>query len=332
VYDVARRRETNATKNKEVAFQLQILGAESLGVRGLCCMITLRHQRILIDPGIALGYLRHGLHPHPFQVAVGAAIRRSILAALRESTDVVLSHFHGDHVPLADANPYQLPLELATAGLRGRRLWAPDPHGLAAPMRARHEAILDTGCTTIQVANGRQQGVLCFSEAMPHGDQDSHLGSVIMTRIDAGDTVFVHASDIQLLEAAAIDQILAWSPTLVLAGGPPLYLAQLSGDARSNAWQNALRLSQGVPTLILDHHLLRSTEGIRWLEALAAESPNRVACAADYMHLPRRMLEAWRPQLYRDLPVPEDWHRKYASGKTDTSAFETWRNIDASRV
>jgi len=295
-------------------------------------MITLPHRRILIDPGIALGYLRHGLHPHPFQVAVGATIRRNILAALHESTDVVLSHFHGDHVPLFDANPYQLALEDATPSLHGKRLWAPDPQGLPASMQARYQAIVNAGWATIQAADGCHQGVLSFSEAMPHGEEESHLGSVIMTRIDSGGSVFVHASDIQLLGATAIDQILAWSPTLVLAGGPPLYLAQLSDDARRNAWQNALRLSRDVPTLILDHHLLRSTEGIDWLEALAAESPNHLVCSADYMNAPRRMLEAWRPQLYKDLPVPENWHREYASGKTDTSGFETWRNLDASRV
>ena len=319
-------------QSKESAFHIRILGAESLGVRGLCCMVAVRQQRILIDPGVALGYLRHGLHPHPFQVAVGATIRQSILAALHEATDVVISHFHGDHVPLADANPYQLPLERAVPDLLGKPLWAPDPQDLSTVMQKRYDAIIATGVTTIRSANGQKEGPLRFSEAMPHGERTNHLGSVVMTRIEAGDTVFVHASDIQLLEEEAIDQILDWSPTLVLAGGPPLYLAQLSDDARNAAWQNALRLSRGVPTLILDHHVLRSTGGIRWLDALTMESPNRVVCSADYMHTPRRMLEAWRSQLYRDLPVPEGWHDEYTSGLTDTSAFRIWHGMDSSRL
>ena len=40
--------------------KIDIIGAESLGVRGLCCFVTVGEQKILIDPGIALGFLRHG--------------------------------------------------------------------------------------------------------------------------------------------------------------------------------------------------------------------------------------------------------------------------------
>jgi len=90
--------------------KIEIVGAESLGVRGLCCLVSFDNRKVLIDPGVALGYIRHGLMPHPFQVVIGAAVRERIIYELTEATDVVFSHFHGDHVPLADANPYQLPL------------------------------------------------------------------------------------------------------------------------------------------------------------------------------------------------------------------------------
>ena len=40
---------------------IEIIGAESLGVRGLCCLVTLPDRRIVIDPGVSLGYVRHGL-------------------------------------------------------------------------------------------------------------------------------------------------------------------------------------------------------------------------------------------------------------------------------
>lgn len=49
---------------------IEIVSSESMGVRGLCCYVTIPGRRILIDPGIALGYMRHQLLPHPFQVAV----------------------------------------------------------------------------------------------------------------------------------------------------------------------------------------------------------------------------------------------------------------------
>jgi hypothetical protein len=71
---------------------IEIIGTESLGVRGLSCKIETKERKILIDPGIALGYNRYGLLPHPFQVAVGRVIRERIISALRSATDVVISH------------------------------------------------------------------------------------------------------------------------------------------------------------------------------------------------------------------------------------------------
>ena len=87
---------------------LTILGTESLGVRGLSCEVQVKDRKVVIDPGVALGYWRHGLLPHPAQVAVGEQVRWEIVTVLQEATDVVFSHFHGDHIPLPDANPYQL--------------------------------------------------------------------------------------------------------------------------------------------------------------------------------------------------------------------------------
>ena len=90
---------------------LEIIATESLGVRGMCCLVTTGERRILIDPGLALGYLRHGLLPHPLQVANGIKVRQKILKAVQIATDIVFSHFHGDHIPLLRANPYQLSFE-----------------------------------------------------------------------------------------------------------------------------------------------------------------------------------------------------------------------------
>jgi hypothetical protein len=51
--------------------KIEIIAAESLGVRGLCCLVMDPQRRIVIDPGISLGYLRYGLLPHPLQIAMG---------------------------------------------------------------------------------------------------------------------------------------------------------------------------------------------------------------------------------------------------------------------
>lgn len=44
-------------------------------------------------------------------------------------------------------------------------------------------------------------------------------------------------------------------------------LPHISQQQRKTAWHNALRLAQGVDTVILDHHLMRSMDGCHWLYA-----------------------------------------------------------------
>ena len=134
--------------------------------------------------------------------------------------------------------------------------------------------------------------------------------------------IFVHASDIQLLEDAAIEQILEWQPQIVLAAGPPLYLTGvLTRQQCQQSLDNALRLARQVDTLILDHHLLRSLEGFDWLSLLSEQAGKRIYCAADFMRKPRLPLEALRFELYRELPTPAGWYEAYAQGQAEPEEF-----------
>jgi hypothetical protein len=300
---------------------LNIIAAESLGVRGLCCVVTLPGRRIVIDPGLALGYLRHGLMPHPRQIAVGRVVRAQIVRALDDATDVVLSHFHGDHVPLARANPYQLALSMLPKRFGELRCWSKSGDDLNGVMAGRLADLARLLGDNLRMAEGSVQGPLAFSPAVPHGVAGSRMGTVMMTRIALPDGVFVHASDIQLLDNAAVDRIIDWQPDILLAGGPPLYLERLDNDQCRRAWNNALRLARHIDTVILDHHLLRGRQGTAWLAELSARAGRRVLCAADFMGQPRRLLEARRQQLYRRLPVPEDWHDDYLAGRVDPDLY-----------
>ena len=300
---------------------LEIIAAESLGVRGLCCKVDLGHRCIVIDPGVALGYLRHGLLPHPLQVAIGEQVRERIIAALERATDVVFSHFHGDHVPLAEANPYQLSIQNLSSRFQRIRGWCLSPEGLPSKMANRFHDLEKLLGSNMQIANGRCDGPLSFSQAVPHGKSDSRMGTVMMTRIDTGGTVFVHASDTQLLDEQTVDTIIQWRPDIVLAAGPPLYLEQLSKEDRRQAWNNALHLADSVDTLILDHHLLRSVDGLAWLADLSSVIGKRVYCAADFESVDRKLFEARRQELYQAMPVPNGWHEAYTKGEVNTSGF-----------
>ena len=300
---------------------LEVIGAESLGVRGLCCRVTLPDRRIVIDPGVSLGYRRHGLLPHPYQVAVGRRVREQILKAVDDATDVVFSHFHGDHVPLVAANPYQLAVRSLPASFPHLRCWSKSGDDLSENMLGRFQDLAALSGPRFQVAEGRTVGPLSFSPAVPHGAAGSRMGTVMMTRVALGRRFFVHASDIQLLDDATVDRVIDWRPDILLAAGPPLYLGRLSKAAGQRAWDNAIRLAKNIQHVILDHHLMRSEAGAVWLDRLSEVVGRRIFCAADYMGRPRRLLEAQRVQLYRMMPVPEGWHAAYAKGRVDPDAY-----------
>jgi len=313
-----------------MAMNIEIIGAESMGVRSLCCLVSLPDRRIVIDPGVALGSVRHGLLPHPLQIAVGCRVREKILRVLNNATDVVLSHLHGDHVPLVDANPYQLSVRALPARFRELRCWSKSSVDLSAEMSKRFHDLANLLGANMQVAEGCSEGPLSFSRPVPHGASDRNIGTLMMTRVEMHDQVFVHASDIQLLDAPTVDQVIDWQPDIVLAAGPPLYLGRLSKAGRERAWDNAVRLAQSIGIVILDHHLMRSEEGAIWLDELSTAVGKKVYCAADFMGRPRRLLEAERLQLYEKMPVPLGWHDDYANDRMDTGEyFDALRYQDA---
>jgi predicted metallo-beta-lactamase superfamily hydrolase len=309
--------------------KIEILGAESLGVRSLCCFVKTENQKILIDPGIALGYIRYKLPPHPLQVAVDEKIQKKIIEAWSEATDIVISHFHGDHIPLVNANPYQLNIK-KIAGLNPKaKIWAKLSR-LSPTEKKRAESFSLALDKNLIPAEEKEQEVLSFSKTVPHGKGNNNLETVIMTKIEE-DCVFVHASDIQLLNNESISQILSWKPDIVLASGPPLYLFKLSMYQIRKAWCNAIRLSEKIDTLIIDHHLLRDHNGVGWLRKLSSKS-KKIMCVADFMKKPRMLLEARRKHLYEQMPVPEGWHEAYGKGKVNTDYYwnlakELYNNI-----
>ena len=268
-----------------------------------------------------MGYIRHGLLPHPAQVAVGISVKKAIIEALATATDIVFSHFHGDHVPLREANPYQLSLQYLSAVSEDTCCWSASWKELSIKMQQRALDLAFVLGNRMKIAEGCSAGILSFSPAQQHGLLQSKTGTVMMTRVRADGQVFVHGSDIQLLSNQAVDAILQWQPDTVFISGPPLYRQSLPASALQQAWKNGIRLAENIETLIIDHHLLRSEQGLTWLDELSQVAGKKIFCAADYMHKPKRMLEARRTELYQEMAVPENWHRKYEQGKVSVDAF-----------
>lgn len=304
--------------------KIRIIGTESLGVRGMACVVETDERKIIIDPGIALGLRRNGRMPHPVQIGVGRIIRRRIARELQSATDVVLSHFHGDHVPLAKANPYQMSFDQAGKIPETCRVWALNPEPEEGTTVSRKKDLEGYWGGFREAVAGGGEGPISFLGPFPHGETGSLQGQVVMTRLEDETGSFIHASDLQLLEDAAVEAVLADPPQILFVSGPPLYLAGPMKGKRKAAYENAKRLAGGVETLILDHHLMRSDEGPEWVERLSSHALGKVQCAADFMGMERHLLEAWRGKLYADLPVPEGWHFRYASGLEDVEGYMDW--------
>ncbi|MEO0071552.1 MAG: hypothetical protein ABIK39_05655 [candidate division WOR-3 bacterium] len=277
--------------------KIRIIGVESFGVRSMCCVVeTARHQ-VLIDPGVALAPRRFGLPPHKTELTRAALIREAILKEVEKATDIVITHFHGDHAPLAEPDEWQISLEEFASKLGTAQLWIKSRQGNTRLMEKRYlDFVRFLGERAVD-ADGRQEGDISFSFPVAHGE--SGKGTVMMVRIEDGGEVFVHASDVQLLDLDALAIILAWKPDIVFIDGPPLYLLPLHSLERLKATDNGRGLVQNIREVVIDHHLLRSKEGLDWLRILREEGKGKVFCGAEWMGLKVELLEAQRRELFQ---------------------------------
>jgi len=274
--------------------QITILGAESLGARSMATVVEAGGRTVLIDPGVALAPRRFGLPPHPYEKVAAAEIRRAILAWLPRATDVVVTHYHGDHVPLREPEPGQIALDAFTLPADCRIL-AKGVDGLSRRSDGRRSDLEKAIGNPLQNPEGIDDGVIACSLPVPHGGRG---GAVMMAAVREGDRCFVHASDTQLLSDEAVRLIEAWRPTVVFSSGPPLYLPSITGAEEEAAFSRAARIAEVAGSLILDHHLLRSEEGEAWIRDLEKVSGCPVVSAAGFVGRPMRLLEAGRRELW----------------------------------
>ena len=143
--------------------------------------------------------------------------------------------------------------------------------------------------------------------------EDSMLGWVIMAVVEHGEERFMFAPDIQgPMAMHTWELILAAKPTVIMLGGPPLYLggfrvemAQLEQGLR-----NLEQIVEAVPLVILEHHALRD-ESWRpkmktvFQKAVAAE--HGIVTAAEFAGKENLFLESRRKQLYRDQPPSDEF-------------------------
>jgi len=312
------------------------LAAESMGVRSLAALIRTPDTGVLIDPGVALGF-REQLHPHPSEYRALSDRRKEIQRAAPEAELIVVSHFHHDHfMPFFEnyALFWSSP-EDAAALYQQHRVWCKDirnhvnwsqqGRGYDFIRRVRDVArevvyadgrALKLGATTVR-----------FSPAVPHGEENSGLGWVVMTAISYHGVTVVHASDIQgPMAAQTADWILSQKPLVLLLAGPPTYLSpgHVAPAVLAKAGENLSRLVVKIPTVIVDHHLLRDANWRSWIapvQAVAEANHHSLTTVAGARGLPEQLLEAQRSQLYaKNPPTPAytAWTRSIQSSRTQS--------------
>ncbi len=301
---------------------LKPLAFESLGARSMSSLIETPDAQILVDPGVSLG-MRFGLLPHPEEYRVRTELRNLLREASMKADVVTISHYHHDHyTPNYTENVFigSSPEEAETL-IRDKTLLVKDYRTDVNPSQRRRgwlfHRFAEKHAKNILVADRGEFHFgatrLKFSQPVFHGERGSSLGWVIMLTVTHGDERVTHASDIQgPMDEATLDAILQEKPDLLLVAGPPLYLSDsmVKIELINRGRENLMKLSEKVPTSILDHHLLRSPDWKTFVDPVLRRARSRgniVQSAANYNGLPERLLECRRRDLYREEPPSSEF-------------------------
>jgi hypothetical protein len=287
----------------------------------MCTFVETPDLKLLIDAGVALGP-RFGKLPHPREYQARNECRARIRSHAEKADAIVVSHYHNDH----HTPNYTETVWVGSSAQEAEQIYK-DKLVLVKDIRNSinfnqrrrgwmfQRFVKRTG-GKCEVADGRSfefgSTTVTLSQPVPHGEELSEMGWVLMTCVQFGGETFLHASDVQGPMSDETRQlILKEKPDALVLGGPPTYLkgVRVQETAIEHGIMNAAKIAKIIPTVILEHHLLRSESweaDARPVFDAADGAENRVTTAAGYLNLPNALLEARREQLYREEePSPE---------------------------
>ena len=290
---------------------------ESLGVRSMCTFIETPDAKILIDPGVSLGP-RFGLMPHPSEYKARAERRMEIARRAQISDLLVITHWHHDHYTptFYDEIWNGSSLHAAEEIFTDKIVYAKDIKGHINPSQRRRGWLFKKSAgrfiKRIESADGNSvvlgKTKIKFSGPVFHGERDTALGWVIMVTISRDDASVTYASDVQgPMVHDTTEMILEKNPKTLITGGPPTYLRdyRVPESTLGTALSNISEMALEIPTIVLEHHLLRDKD---WREFAApafrnAETRhNRILTVAEFLGVEEKLLEARREELYKEDP------------------------------
>lgn len=302
---------------------------ESLGVRSMCTYVETPDVKVLLDAGVSLGPNRYGLPPHPKEYEALRNRREEIIRFAGKSEVITVSHYHFDHhTPSFTDWAYNwCSAEIAEKIYRGKFILAKSYREYANfSQRRRGWLFAKTSggyAERLEVADNRTfmfgDTYISFSKPVFHGPEGSDLGWVIISVIRHKGERILFAPDVQgPMSQETLSIILKEAPQMAIIGGPPIYLAdfRLNHKNINSAIENLKIIAKHVPTVILDHHLLRDAGWNSVMKTViesAADVSHRVLTSAEFMGRENYLLEAFRKRLYADEPPSTDfikWSKK----------------------
>lgn len=294
------------------------LASESLGVRSMCTYVETPNIRVLLDAGVSLGPNRYGFSPHPREY-VALKNRREMILKFAEKADVItVSHYHFDHhTPSYTDWAYNwCSAEIADKIYSGKIVLVKNYRAYANFSQRRRGWIFTKTsgkhAERLEVADGKTfvfgDTLISFSKPVFHGPEGSDLGWVLMATIRHRDECFLFAPDVQgPVSRETLNIILNGKPQMVIIGGPPIYLADFRMDRESIdlAMDNLTALAKRVPTIILDHHVLRDEKWESFIKPIittALSVNHEIFTAAEFLGNEDSLLEAKRKSLYANEP------------------------------
>jgi len=295
--------------------EINPLAAESLGTRSLCTRVVTPDVSILFDPSAALAK-RYNLEPHPDEYI---ALRNSldlIFEAANRSEVLSISHYHFDHLrPGFDNTTYNLSKRNERSEMFSEKIvLTKDNRENINPSQRRRgfyfEKDVKDVVEKIEWADDRYfkfgDTKITYSPPLPHGPSNSRLGFVLATLVEYGGDRFLFAPDVQgPIVQDTLQYFLQLAPDLLIVGGPPIYLSRFTDEERETALKSLIVLASSVPTLVVDHHLMRSRKWEDWMSPVfkaAEKAGNQLMTMAELANKKNLFLEAEREENYEQNP------------------------------
>lgn len=269
---------------------------------------------VLFDAGLSLAPRRFGLPPHPLEFKAAREARERITRFARRSDVITVSHYHLDHYTPSFTSYYEwCGREVFEETYSGKLVLVKKPDSTVSFNQRRRAAaflreLQELGCRVLEADGRRIEHGKTVIEALgpyPHG-REGPMGKVLAFMIKYERTKIVFAPDVQgPVDDQAAKELAAIKPTLLVVGGPPLYLEGFKVDAESvkRGLRNLTLLSK-IARIVVTHHTLRDAE---WRTHLAEEGVASVLTYAELAGAEERLLEARRRTLYDEAPPPPEF-------------------------